>query len=448
MSTFAFGDVKALQARQNKQVYVDRLGSTWGDSGGEVTYAIAGTDKRFEVQARAASVGGHPMREIFSFENLETTGTPRGAKLEFAKRGYRQYNMILTGSEAYGRYYDGFNPPVAWMSAILDVIGERKLRHVSMIGSHDAGMSVRTGGTVFGQAANCLTQGFGVYDQLIFGARFFDIRPVIGNGGRLVTGHYSTGLKQGCNGQFIDDIVRQINRFTAEHPELVILHLSHALNTEDDYRSMNSQEWDRVFDAFEGLTHRCGGISGDLTSKTMNSFIGNGRACVLVIANQPNVRPAQGIYNIREQFEWAGEGHWSDTDRAEVMAESQTRHLRENRKIMQGTSGDKFYVMQWVLTLQGIDNVPDDENPASIAIETIATRLAYDSLFWKGWNAMRPDSYPTVMLLDFIGVMQQFDRSELIQRPRSELIALAMAVNLAIASQNPWVGGGTIYKRG
>jgi hypothetical protein len=41
-------------------------------------------------------------------------------------------------------------------------------------------------------------------------------------------------------------------------------------------------------------------------------------------------------------------------------------------------------VMQWILTLEGLENFPgtglDDH---SIIIESFATRMPYDALFWK-----------------------------------------------------------------
>src|SRR5689334_21145270 len=88
--------------------------------------------------------------------------------------------------------------------------------------------SSNTSGTV-GREAASLCHGRNIHGQLMAGSRWFDIRPVIGNGGQLLTGHYS-GQKApvfGINGQALADIVDDVNRFTAANPELVVLSLSH-----------------------------------------------------------------------------------------------------------------------------------------------------------------------------------------------------------------------------
>lgn len=56
---------------------------------------------------------------------------------------------------------------------------------------------------------------------------------------------------------------------------------------------------------------------------------------------------------------------------------------------------------------------------------------------------MAPTNYPQVMLVNSVGVLQERDHG--LQRSSKELIALAMAVNLAIASRNTYVGSGTVY---
>jgi len=74
------------------------------------------------------------------FDGLRTSDVHRGEVTWYDPRGpFRAINWVLTGSEKRG-YWTSYAPPVAWMSSILDVIGDRKLKHVCMPGSHDAGM--------------------------------------------------------------------------------------------------------------------------------------------------------------------------------------------------------------------------------------------------------------------------------------------------------------------
>lgn len=201
---------------------------------------------------------------------------------------------------------------------------------------------------------------------------------------------------------------------------------------------MNNDEWNKVFDIFEGLTHRCGGMNGDLTDKTINDFIGNGQACVVIISDDGPARPEKGIYNTGTQFLWDGEGHWSSTELMTDMASDQLSYLASHRNLVKSGGIDKFLVMQWILTLGVLDSaIP------TVSIEAIATRFPFDALFWRAWNAFTPRSYPNVVLLDFVGTLREGERG--LDNSSGELIAFAMAVNLAIASKNCNIGGGTIY---
>lgn len=57
------------------------------------------------------------------------------------------------------------------------------------------------------------------------------------SGGKFKTGHYSeistvlVSTFQGGNGQSIEDIVDEVNEFTKDKAEIVILRLAHDLNT-------------------------------------------------------------------------------------------------------------------------------------------------------------------------------------------------------------------------
>lgn len=52
------------------------------------------------------------------------------------------------------------------------------------------GGGISRGGTLLATAGTCLCQGLSVYEQLIAGARYLDIRPTITEDGWF-SGHYS-----------------------------------------------------------------------------------------------------------------------------------------------------------------------------------------------------------------------------------------------------------------
>jgi len=151
MDTFDFQTVPALTARQNKMAYrYDVFGASgdFVDDKGEAHYQIQGSGSTFQVWARThASDDDHPMRADLDFDGFGTRDVQRGNKYEYKDRGsYQAINLVVAGSQKYG-YWTSIDPPIGWMCSIRDVIGDRKLKHVCLLGSHDAGMSTLNGQT-------------------------------------------------------------------------------------------------------------------------------------------------------------------------------------------------------------------------------------------------------------------------------------------------------------
>jgi hypothetical protein len=122
------------------------------DDKAEVYYSIKGTDKKFSILIRTDwnknEDNANPYLVKMSYDDLQTKDSASGNifPIPLQGRSAGAASWTLTGSEKYG-YWSSANPPVAWMSSIMDVIGDRKLKHVAMPGSHDAGISKLNGGT-------------------------------------------------------------------------------------------------------------------------------------------------------------------------------------------------------------------------------------------------------------------------------------------------------------
>ena len=241
----------------------------------------------FQVQARGNSGANvfDPHLQI-QFDNFQTPGNPRGSILNLGwNHGYphavatsgafgQPLNLWGNGSvtfilsmDAAGNLHSSNPPGATWMSDNLGTLGGRTLRQLCMPGTHDSGMSQIGSCTEFGDAFNTRTQSQGIYGQLVEGARYFDIRPVISDG-VFVTGHYSflgSILKsQGCNGQSIAGVIDDINRFTGQvlggrqERGLIILSLSADMNTdlgEGNYRSLTQEEWNRLLGELQQINH-------------------------------------------------------------------------------------------------------------------------------------------------------------------------------------------------
>ncbi|KAI5289925.1 hypothetical protein KEM54_002872 [Ascosphaera aggregata] len=412
MNRFDPQDVESGVSRQFAQQYqFPSLFGRWANCKGTASYEIEVKDSKAKNFQFDATTNGRMMAEKYSLEELSTSGRDTrtvSESFELNQRGgSRAFNLVVTGSEKFGRYYTSADTPVAWMHELLEIIGDRKLKHVCMLGSHDAGMSKINGSTAFVDWRNVQTQGFDVYGQLIAGSRYLDIRPVIANGGNHMTGHYNlpSDVPFGANGQTLEEIVSNINKFTRNNPELVILRLTHAYNTDEGYRPFNESEYDGAFDILEGLENRCENLKGDITELKMNDLIGDDKACVIVITTGGKERPGKGIYAGSQSFPVVD--HWSNTDSVTKMADDQLSHLSGNRQLSSKSTKDKFLIFQWLLTLEALENVSVSD---WISIESLAVRLAYDPLFWKAWNGFTPEKYPSVILMDYIGVLQQGER--------------------------------------
>lgn len=120
------------------------------------------------------------------------------------------------------------------MSEIHLTLGPKTLRQLCLPGTHDVGMSTFVPDTTFAAPCNTLTQTSFILDQLQLGSRYFDIRPVI-HATQFYTGHYTElniagrNTWQGANGQSMASVISDINAYTQDNPELVILYLSHDL---------------------------------------------------------------------------------------------------------------------------------------------------------------------------------------------------------------------------
>jgi hypothetical protein len=133
------------------------------------------------------------------------------------------------------------------MQSNLDSFGCQPLRHLCMPASHDAGMSKLDGKTSGADSLDTETRNLDIAGQLTYGARYFDIRPVIADG-TFKTGHYSKvlGLYQGGNGQSIADIISQVNSFLAKNHKLVILDLSHDFDSDSGYKELTQDQWNQL----------------------------------------------------------------------------------------------------------------------------------------------------------------------------------------------------------
>lgn len=347
MKSWNFPDV--IQAKTAVNIYVEwdqGIFTHEADDAGEVNYSLDGTTNSFQVQARATN--GFELKVLFT--NLETYSNKQGTLFSLGWKHDGYVSFVLSGVD--GKYSSTNLNGASWMQDNLSLLGNKKMNEICITGSHDAGMSVRTSGTPL--AANCsvLTQSKSIQGQLESGARYFDIRPVI-SAGNYYTGHYGYIDKlsswQGANGQSIDSIIADVNSFTSSQKELVVLNLSHSLNTDvgnGSYRAFNQGEWDNLFVKLANLENLfVADKSTDLTANTLSEFIAS-KAAVLVILEE---NASLGKYEGNGFFKYANfnvYNSYADKNQVDQMATNQFGKMKANNS--------KYFLLSWTLTQNAI----------------------------------------------------------------------------------------------
>jgi hypothetical protein len=261
----------------------------------------------------------------------------------------------------------------AWMQNNLALLGSRTLRELCIPGTHDAGMSALNAGTAFAYTCNTVTQTNAILGQLQNGSRYFDIRPVI-SGGQYLTGHYSEISEldswQGGNGQSIQSIINDVNTFTASNNELIVLYLSHDLDTDlgnSSYAAFTQDQWNSLLQLLQGLNNLYTGaaMGADLTTLTLNTYIGNNTPAVVVVVDAS----ASGI----TLGSFAGEGfylpanfpvynEYSDTSDLSTMTSDQLAKMAAQRPNPEAS----YFLLSWTLTQSSSEAVFCDVGADSI----------------------------------------------------------------------------------
>lgn len=424
MNSWGFPDV--ITAGSTATVYVEWV--EWARPAsqyGYVTFYLEGTDQSFRIAANA--VGGYNLR--VGFTNLSTLGNPQGSVIDLGWKHNGYHYFILSG--VVGSFTSS-RPPNAWMHESLGLLGNRSLRNLCIPGSHDAGMSDLGTGTLGAKRCNTVTQEKRVLDQLHSGVRYFDIRPVI-SGGQFKTGHYTdTGTIlgwQGGNGQFLADIIQDVNTYTDSQQELVVLYLSHDRNTDVSYQPFTNGEWCRLLSELTRLNHRFAVPNPapmNLTTLTLGTFIGQGAAVVVVVKpDDPNVNldnlgcsVPTGFYKA-ERFPIFDS--YSGTDLLNTMQEDQLAKLHAQRTSPDAAS----FLLSWTLTQSSDQAVDCDLFPPFVDAPSILELAAGANpfLYQNVLPASNYQTYPNILYIDKV------------ESP--DIAALALAVNSKASWDRP-----------
>jgi hypothetical protein len=301
------------------------------------------------------------------------------------------------------------DPSTAWMQNNFNQLKDRNLQQLCIPGSHDAGMSSFGAHTFWVNSYNTQTQSGGILHQLSLGARFFDIRPVISSG-EYYTGHYTdvggTGKGyQGANGQSIKSIVQDINNYTANNNELVILYVWAALNTDfqvTTYIPFTQDQWIGLFNELlqiKDLYVSPNPMTDDLTTLPLSDFIGDNKAAVVVVValdqgitlgNYAN----QGFYLDPTNFNKYDQ--YSNTDILSNMISEQLQKM--NAFWVKNPHPNSLFLSSWTLTLQTGDIIDTDLGNSNYSILNYAAKA--NSSLNQLLEACTSQCYPNIILTD------------------------------------------------
>lgn len=363
-------------------------------------YSLEGTSNHFELQARGD--GGFHLMAYFN--GIATAGNPQGSSINLGWSHDGFVPFVLSGT--VGNFWSTNPPSSSWMSALLPEIGSKPLRHIAMVGSHDAGMNTISGSTAFANAGNCQTQTKNIGQQLALGSRYFDMRPVIA-GGKYVTGHYSDTHNsllewQGANGQSIESIISQLNQFTANNHELVIIKLSHSANTDHgrNYPKFDQQEWNGLLQKLLTVNHlhvTANPTSVDISKLSLSSFIGHGQAAVVFLIDAWDISLEEyanrGFYRF-SQFPVFDD--YSNTNDVNHMVSTQLQKLAQNHT----TIDEPPFLLSWTLTQDSTDAFTQffSKSKSLISFADEANNVLYSRLP----PAIHAVNFPQIIYLDNI----------------------------------------------
>ncbi len=297
-----------------------------------------------------------------------------------------------------------FDQACNWMRDTWGILKSEKLKDICILGSHDAGMYVLNGHTIGSNASNTLTQSVSIGGQLNLGCRYFDIRPVIGDG-IYCTGHYGyvefLNGYQGGNGQSIDSIINDINNFTATHNELIILNLSHDLNTMNShgtaaYRRFTIEEWDLLFSKLSTIKYLYKSDSNkdlsDIASHTLESLSGN-NPCVIIVVEKAEIMTESYIKEIRNKGFFLSDGlfdKFSETNDLSKMIKDQLDKMRKY-------ASDNYFLLSWTLT-QSVSQATVTTNAIREMADSANASLRENLLH----EVMISNKYPNIVYVDNI----------------------------------------------
>ncbi|KAM7207861.1 PLC-like phosphodiesterase, TIM beta/alpha-barrel-containing domain containing protein [Naviculisporaceae sp. PSN 640] len=382
-------------------------------------YQMEGTPYKFCLWAN--NKGGEP-KIILQLTDMNSVSNHKNDKIKIGWRTnpargdiFNGVTCIIAGHD--GGFFTTSQNPLhhkAWMARSLHVIGDRTLREICLPASHNSGMFKITAKASPAYEDYVLCQSRSIADQLALGVRFFDIRPVLDKKGEwFYTGHYSYSARLGWiggSGDWMGYIVEQINEFTRDHAEVIVLNISHAYNIQHGWRDFNQGDWERLFKAdLDRLNYlyRASHAEQDLTRLTVKELTANGTKAAVILRFNCNKFDKDAVdltvggrhgngyfyYNNFPLFD-----QYAEADTPNALVKDQMKKLGERRDRGNNPGEGEVFMMNWALTPTGNASSAVHIYPSlhTWASDYMTPRLG--ELYDKLWGRV----FPNLIAMDYI----------------------------------------------
>ena len=320
-------------------------------------------------------------------------------KLDYSIHGYfeaGQQNIV------YALYLKEDIDLANWMQLIDE---NKRLNHLIMPGSHNAGIYnlSHCHVLVWAQKGFVRNQNLNIYNQLIIGTRYFDIR--IDYDHKKLVSYHRQG-KLGCNGEDLKSIIHECISFLKKHSaEVIIMTFSHIRNDRGKAHEIKAKIEAFINDAaFEGFIYKSSNVNINLAEIPLKACRGK---MILLFDYAEYVNPNRGRFRYKDLTENEPDnkaiiehGNFALFDKYTNTADFDKMQKDQLRKLNQygGLGKASFFLLSWTLTAEvNFKSVVKNRNIKQLAEKANGHLAAALENQYKSEGIM-----PNIVYLDFL----------------------------------------------
>jgi hypothetical protein len=331
------------------------------------------------------------------------------------------------------------------MQVNRDRFGNNKLKDFMWLpGTHDSGMDhLSSWKSTLASEGNTLTQTYGIGDQLLLGVRWFDLRPMWLDDKWVIAHAGAAGALgwQGASGPHLREVIKEVNEFTSSHAELIVLRVTHITEAKTG-AAVHGRFPDLIQQLFSKINHVYLGANGqsesDLYNKTLNDFIGNGKAKV-IITTEPKDGP--GLHDTRDLQ--SVPAHVTNFDISKISLTAALGGIDNVIKDIRNESA-KLQDREWIKQPQRLWNSPPSggcavfeiDNVYNMALVTVCLAASHARLMFN----VRRQYGDVVIVYGGRLIEDPYVKANVLQAARSRSSFWITNESMGVANNDPWHG--------